>query len=109
MLVVVPSSGLKTFWVDAQNGCHVETRVAATKKGARIEADNIGPNAIGQCGVVLRGRAARRRISCLRTLFTQFLPGLRKVGFSDADIRQMLVANASLAFVTRVRSMRSAA
>jgi phosphotriesterase-related protein len=37
------------------------------------------------------------------TLFTEFLPALRKAGFSDADVEQLTVANPARAFTIGVR------
>ncbi|NQT82694.1 phosphotriesterase, partial [bacterium] len=108
------------IWVHAQNGWEIETRVAAAKKGAWIEIDNIGPKTIARCVEMVKAMKER---GCLNrvllshdagwysvgeprgggfrpfdTLFTLFLPALKKAAFSDADIHELLVTSPRTAF-----------
>ncbi len=108
------------IWVHAQNGWDVETRVAAARKGAWIEIDNIGPNTIAPCVEMVKAMKER---GCLNrvllshdagwysvgeprgggfrpfdTLFTQFLPALKKAGFSNGDTDMLIASNPHRAF-----------
>lgn len=112
-------------WVHAQNGWDVETRVAAARAGAWIEIDNVGPNSIATCveqvnamkdrGVLNRvlvshdagwysvGEPRGGNFRPFTTLFTDFIPALKKANFNEADIRQILVDIPREAFTVLVR------
>ena len=113
------------IWVHAQNGWDVEARVEAAKAGVWIEIDNIGVNNIPICieqvkamrdrGVLSRvlvshdagwysvGEPRGGSFRPFTTLLTDFIPALRKAGFSEADVQRILVTNARDAFTVRVR------
>lgn len=113
------------IWVHAQNGWDVETRVEAAKAGVWIEIDNIGVNNIPICIEQVKAMRDRGFLSRVlvshdagwysvgephggdfrpfTSLFTDFIPALKKAGLTDGDIRRILADNPRDAFTVRVR------
>lgn len=117
-------------WVHAQSDWQPDARVAAARAGAWIEVDNVAPASVGE-GVAhlttMKERGALQRLLVSHdagwyrpgeprggdfrgfdTLYTAFIPALREAGWSDAEVRQLLVLNPAAAFAVR-RRVRSRA
>jgi len=115
------------IWVHAQNDWDAAPRLEAARKGAWIEIDNVGPEALADCvrraselraaGVLNRllvshdagwyrpgePRGGRDRFRPFETVYTAFVPALRSAGWTTADLRQLLIGNPAEAFTVRVR------
>jgi phosphotriesterase-related protein len=113
------------IWVHAQNGWDVETRVEAAEAGTWIEIDNVGPDSIATCAEqvkAMKDRGVLNRVLVshdagwysvgeprggtfrpFSTLFTEFIPALKKANFNETDIRQILVDTPREAFTVHVR------
>ena len=113
------------IWVHAQNGWDAESRAKATKAGAWIEIDNVGLETVAACvGMVkaMKERGVLNRVLVsqdagwyavgepgggnfrpFETLFTKFVPALKEAGFTDGEIRQILVKNPRERFTIRIR------
>jgi phosphotriesterase-related protein len=113
------------IWVHAQNGWDAESRAKAAKRGTWIEIDNIGPGSAKQCADMVeemktRGELDRVLVShdagwyspgeprggsfrSFETLFSRFVPALKERGFSESDLKQILVENPRDAFTVRPR------
>lgn len=112
-------------WVHAQSDWQPDARVAAARAGAWIEIDNVAPGSIGE-GVArlttMKERGALQRLLVSHdagwyrpgeprgghfrgfdTLYTALVPALREAGWSDAEVRQLLVLNPAAAFAVRRR------
>jgi phosphotriesterase-related protein len=103
------------IWVHAQSEADPAFHERVAARGAWVEFDGIAPATVerhvtlvrrmkdqGSFGNVLVshdagwyrvGEPAGGRFRPYDTLFTAFLPALRASGFTDADVRQLLVAN----------------
>jgi len=112
-------------WVHAQNDWDADSRAEAAKTGAWIEIDNIAPDNVATCvrrvkGMKERGVLNRVLVSHdagwysvgeprggkfrpFDTLFTEFIPALKREGFGEADLQQLLVNNPREALTIRVR------
>jgi phosphotriesterase-related protein len=116
------------IWVHAQSDWSLAARVAAAREGAWIEIDNVGERTVEACvdhvtalkdhGCLARTlvshdagwyRPGEPRGGAFRgfdTLFTRFVPALRQAGWTDGDIRRLLVDNPASAFTVSVRGQR---
>jgi phosphotriesterase-related protein len=112
-------------WVHAQSDWSLEPRVDAARRGAWIEIDNIGNETVAACVervTILRDRGCLGRLLVshdagwyrpgeprggafrgFETLYTAFVPALRRAGWTGAEIAQLLVANPAAAFTVSVR------
>jgi phosphotriesterase-related protein len=112
-------------WVHAQSDWALEPRVEAARKGAWIEFDNVGEGTVPACVervTALKERGCMNRLLVSHdagwyrpgeplggsfrgfdTVYTGLVPALRKVGWTEGDLRQLLVANPAAAFTVRGR------
>jgi len=117
------------IWVHAQNESDEETQLRAAEQGAWIEFDNLSPKdltkhlnlvqsmkAHGYLGQVLVshdagwyevGKPDGGEFRPFTTMFTDFIPALKKADFTDDEIHRLLVVNPREAFSIRVRSLPS--
>lgn len=117
------------IWVHAQNERKAELHRRAAEQGGWIEFDGIRPDTIerhvklaqtlkrhGRLDRVLLshdagwysvGEPRGGRFRHYETLFTKFLPALRKARFTDANIEQLTVTNPARAFTVRVRAAQT--
>jgi phosphotriesterase-related protein len=127
-LKVVVSEGIRPdafIWVHAQNDWAPQSRVDAARKGAWVEIDNVSEKTAAECasrvstlkqaGLLHRllvshdagwyrpGEPRGGSFRGFETVYTAFIPALRQAGWSDAEIRQLMVANPAEAFTVRVR------
>ena len=113
------------IWVHAQSDWELTSRVEAARQGAWIEIDNVGPKTVAECArqvIALKGAGVLNRVLVshdagwyrpgeprggnfrgFETVYAAFVPALREAGWTDAEVRQLLVANPAVAFTVRVR------
>ena len=113
------------IWVHAQSEWSLAARVDAARKGAWIEIDNVGERTVEACvdhvtALKDQGCLARTLVSHdagwyrpgeprggafrgFDTIFKHVLPALQRSGWTEADIRQLLVDNPASAFTVSVR------
>lgn len=113
------------IWVHAQSDWELESRVDAARKGAWIEIDNVGETTITECverASALKHRGFLNRLLVshdagwyrpgeprggsfrgFETVYTSFVPALRKGGWAPEEVGQLLVSNPAEAFTVRVR------
>jgi phosphotriesterase-related protein len=113
------------IWVHAQNEKNPPVHAAAAERGAWVEFDGISPSSVGrhvelvkemkQRGLLHRtlishdagwyhvGEPRGGKFRPYETLFTDFLPALKKEGFADGEIERLLIANPREAFTIRPR------
>jgi phosphotriesterase-related protein len=113
------------IWVHAQNDWALDTRVEAARRGAWIEIDNVGPQTVAVCvervtALKNNGALGRTLVSHdagwyrpgeprggafrgFDTLYATFVPALRQSGWTDGEIRRLLVDNPASAFTVSVR------
>jgi phosphotriesterase-related protein len=118
---VAPASFI---WVHAQSERDETFHVRAARRGAWVEFDGVGPKTVdrhvalvqqmknaGLLGSVLVshdagwyhvGEPGGGAFRPFDTVFTSFVPALRRAGFSDADVRRLLVDNPRRALTPRV-------
>lgn len=114
------------IWVHAQNERNSEVHLRAARAGAWVEFDGVGPTSIDRhvelvktmrsadlldhvlfshdAGWYSVGEPRGGKVRSFDTLFTKFLPALRKAGFSNNDIARLIVTNPAKAFSIGVRS-----
>ncbi|MBD3273786.1 MAG: phosphotriesterase [Candidatus Marinimicrobia bacterium] len=111
------------IWVHAQNGDE-DAILQAAEAGAWIEFDGVSQDSIeehlgfvrmmksnGYMGQTLLShdgnsfRASGREPKPYDALFTDFIPVLKKDGFSQREIQQLTVSNPAAAFGVRIRKM----
>jgi predicted metal-dependent phosphotriesterase family hydrolase len=114
------------IWIHAQSENDKEFHVRAAKRGCRVEFDNIGARAgsvqahldlvkfMADAGFLERllismdagwyyiGEPGGGKYRGYESLFTEFLPALRK-DFSEAQVKRLIVANPREALALRVR------
>jgi phosphotriesterase-related protein len=115
-------------WVHAQNERDAALHGRAAEQGAWVEFDGVGPGTVprhvelvlamkqrGLLGRVLLshdagwyhvGEPGGGKFRPYETLFTEFLPALKKAGLTDADIQRLTVDNPREAFTLRVRTLK---
>jgi phosphotriesterase-related protein len=115
------------IWVHAQNERDQTLHVRAAEQGGWVEFDGIAPNTIerhvelvqntkrhGLLGRVLLshdagwysvGETGGGKFRPYTTLFEQFLPALKKAGFTDDELQQPTVVNPAEAFTVQVRRL----
>lgn len=113
------------IWVHAQSDWAPQPRIDAARQGAWIEIDNVSAQTAAGCAAqvtALKQAGLLRRVLVshdagwyrpgeprggsfrgFETLYTAFVPALRQSGWSDAELRQLMVANPAAAFTVRVR------
>ncbi len=109
----VPPSAF--IWVHAQSERDDMFHVRAARRGAWVEFDGISPSSLGRhlelvqrmktevllervlvshdAGWYHVGEPGGGQFRPYTTLFTDFVPGMKSAGFSDAEVRQLLVEN----------------
>jgi phosphotriesterase-related protein len=117
----VPASAF--IWVHAQAERDVTFHARAGRRGAWVEFDGVGPTSVmrhvelvrlmkeeGLLGRVLLshdagwyrvGEPAGGQFRPYDTLFTTFIPAMNAAGFSEAEVRQMIVAHPRQALARR--------
>lgn len=117
-------SGTAMIWVHAQNEQDHTLHWRAAEMGAWVEFDHVSPADLERhvelvTGMKERGYLHRALVSQdagwyqvddpgfkfrpYDALFTEFLPALRRAGFTEAEIQILLVANPRDAFTIRLR------
>ena len=118
-------SGAALIWVHAQNEPDPSLHWRAAEQGAWVEFDHISPPDVARhlelvLGMKERGYLHRVLVSQdagwyevgqpeggrfrpYDTLFTEFIPALRRNGFTEEEVSLLLVANPRDAFTLRVR------
>lgn len=121
-LGVAPSAFI---WVHAQAEADRQMHVWAAQQGAWVEFDGVAPQTVDQhvelllhmkrqgflhrvlvshdAGWYSVGEPGGGTFREYTTLFTQMLPALRKAGFSENEIQQIIAKNPQEAFTVRVR------
>ncbi len=111
------------IWVHAQSDWELESRVEAARKGAWIEIDNIDARTVSQClerVTALKQRGVLNRLLAshdagwyrpgeprggafrgFETAYTDFVPALRRAGWTADEVGQLLVSNPAAAFTIR--------
>jgi phosphotriesterase-related protein len=127
-LEVVAREGIRPdafIWVHAQNDWAPQSRVDAARTGAWVEIDNVSEKTAAECAsrvTTLKHAGLLRRLLVshdagwyrpgeprggsfrgFETVYTAFIPALCQAGWTDAEIRQLMVANPAEAFTVRVR------
>ena len=109
----VPPSAF--IWVHAQSERDGTFHVRAARRGAWVEFDGISPSSLGRhlelvqrmktekllervlvshdAGWYHVGEPGGGQFRPYTTLFTDFVPGMKSAGFSEMDVRQVLVEN----------------
>jgi len=109
----VPSTAF--IWVHAQSERDHAFHVRAARRGAWVEFDGISPSSLARhlelvqrmkaeglldhvlvshdAGWYHVGEPGGGQFRPYTTVFTDFIPGLKRAGFSDAEIQQLLVEN----------------
>ncbi len=112
-------------WVHAQNEKNSTIHLDVARQGAWVEFDGIGPDTIvshvqhvetlrknGLLGRILVsqdagwyhvGEKGGGKFRSFETLYTQFLPALRKSGWNEEEIDQLMQSNPREAFAIRAR------
>jgi len=115
------------IWVHAQNEGSSTVHARVAEQGAWVEFDGINPSSIRQyvnflsamknrgfldhvlisqdAGWYHVGEPRGGSFTPYETLFTQFLPALKDAGFTDAELRRLIVDNPREAFTVRVRTL----
>ena len=112
------------IWVHAQSERDDSFHDRAARRGAWLEFDGISPASLARhlelvqrmknqglldrvlvshdAGWYHVGEPGGGQFRPFTTLFTDFIPGLKRAGFSDADVRQLLVENPRRALTGRL-------
>jgi phosphotriesterase-related protein len=115
------------IWVHAQNERNAEIHQRVAQAGAWVEFDGVGPASIDRhvelvgnmrrVGLLERvlvsqdagwywvGEPHGGKVRGFDTLFTAFLPALKKADFSDEEIELLTVVNPANAFAIHVRAL----
>lgn len=115
------------IWVHAQTEKDTEVHAQAAAQGAWLEFDGIGPEAIDlhvpfildmkrrglldramvsqDAGWYRVGEAGGGKFRAYDTLFTKFLPALRRAGLTEEGIRKITVSNPAKAFAVGVKAL----
>lgn len=128
-LEVLEAAGVQAsawIWIHAHNEPDPRQYLDAARSGAWISLDGVGPESIDthadrviglrDAGLLHRvlisqdagwywvGEPGGGKFRPYDTVFTQFLPELRRRGVSESEIRQLLEVNPAAAFAVRVRT-----
>lgn len=131
-LEILAEEGVKSdafIWVHAQSDWELKSRLDAAQKGAWIEIDNIDTGSVSECvsrvnSLKQRGYLNRILVSHdagwykpgepkggsfrgFETAYTAFLPALRRAGWTEDEIHQLIVTNPAAAFTVRIRKTTS--
>ena len=120
-------AGNAFIWVHAQNEKKPEVHLQAAQLGAWVEFDGIGPDNIADYVAYLQAMKAAGFLKQVlisqdagwyqvgeprggefrnyETVFTSFLPALKKVGFTKSEIKQLLRTNPGHAFAINVNAL----
>ncbi len=115
------------IWVHAQNEDNIDNHLRAAEQGAWISFDGVSIDKIndyvGRLSHMKEGNLLHRVLIShdagwyhvgepdggdfrpYTPLFTHLLPALQKAGFTESDIRRLVVTNPADAFQVRVRSL----
>ena len=115
------------IWVHAQNERNAEIHQRVAQAGAWVEFDGVGPASIDghvelvsgmrRAGLLERvlvshdagwywvGETHGGKVRGFDTLFTTFVPALKKADFSDEEIELLTVVNPANAFTIHVRTL----
>jgi phosphotriesterase-related protein len=118
----VPSSAF--IWVHAQSERDESFHDRAARRGAWVEFDGISPAGLGRhlelvqrmkregllahvllshdAGWYHVGEPGGGQFRPYTTLFTDFIPGMKSAGFSDAEVQRLLVENPRRALARRI-------
>ena len=110
-------------WVHAQNERNSELHIRIARAGAWVEFDGIGPTSINRhvglvqsmrdadllnhvlvshdAGWYSVGEPRGGKVRDFDTVFTRFVPALLKTGFSDDEMKQLVIINPAKAFAIR--------
>jgi phosphotriesterase-related protein len=113
------------IWVHAQNERNSEVHLRVARAEGWVEFDGVGPNSIDRhvelvgtmrnaglldhvlvshdAGWYSVGEPRGGKVRGFDTLFTRFLPALKKAGLSEAEVQQLIVTNPAKAFAIGVR------
>ena len=113
------------IWVHAQSESDAAFHARLARRGAWIEFDGVSPAGVGRhvelvrrmkdAGILARvlvshdagwyhvGEPRGGEFRPYNTVFTSFVPALRAAGVSEAEVRQLLVANPRSALARRLR------
>lgn len=119
-------AGSAFIWVHAQDEADEDAHFRAAEQGAWVELDHISrkdlAKHVGMVGALkARGFLSRVLVSHdagwyevdkpdggefrpFDTVFTEFIPALKDSGFTDDEVRQLVVVNPREAFAVRVRA-----
>lgn len=117
------------IWVHANAEADSALHVSAARQGAWVEFDGLGPDSVeqhvrmvktmdaaGLLGKVLVshdagwysvGEEGGGTFRPFDTLFTEFIPALRKSGFGEEQIRRLTRTNPQQAFALRIRRLKT--
>ncbi len=121
-------AGNAFIWVHAQNEADEDSHLRAAEQGAWVEFDHVSSKDLQKHITMIqamktRGFLGRVLVSHdagwyevdqpnggtfrpFDTVFTELIPALRAAGFSEAEVRQLLVENPREAFAIRVREKK---
>jgi predicted metal-dependent phosphotriesterase family hydrolase len=122
-------AGNAFIWVHAQNESDEDSQFRAAELGAWVEFDHVSPKDLAKHLAMVQAMKARGFLNhvlvshdagwyevgkpdggefrTFDTLFTDFIPALKNGGFTDEEVRQLLVDNPREAFAVRVRAKES--
>lgn len=120
-------AGSAFIWVHAQGHPDLDIYTRAAAQGAWVSLDGVGPTSVTrhvEWVVEMKQRGLLRRVLVSHdagwynvgepkggnyrpydVVFTKFIPALRDAGFTDDDVRQLMVSNPAEAFTMRVRRL----
>jgi phosphotriesterase-related protein len=113
------------IWVHAQSDWALDARVEAARRGAWIEIDNVGAQTLTACvervtalkdhgclgrllvshdaGWYRPGESRGGAFTGFDAIYSAFIPALQRSGWTEGEIRRLLVANPASAFTVSVR------
>ena len=117
--------GSAWIWVHAQSEKNTEYHIRAAEQGAWLEFDGVAPNSVARhldlvtemkkhgylnqvmvshdAGWYRPGEPGGGAFRGFGTMFSEFLPALKKAGFTESEIRQLTVENPQRAYSIGVR------
>jgi predicted metal-dependent phosphotriesterase family hydrolase len=116
------------IWVHAQSEPELQLHLQAARQGCWLEYDGISESSLDQHLQIVRTMASQGRLSQILlsqdagwyhvgepkggdfrgfdALFVRFIPELRKAGFSDRQVHQLLTVNPRKALIPQIRRVR---